>query len=217
MNVELARFNMIEQQIRPWDVLDGRVLEVLKSVPREHFVPEPYRNLAFADLEIPIGMGEAMLCPRIEGRILQALDLAPGDRVLEIGTGTGFLTACLARLAGRVESVEIHDSFVPAARRRLATLRIDNASLFAGDIWRGWSADGGYDAIVVSGSLPRYSENFAAWLAPGGRMFVVTGVAPAMEALLVTRSTEGIIQRETLFETVLKPLAGAAAIPEFAF
>lgn len=215
MNVELARFNMIEQQVRPWDVLDDRVLEVMKSVPRERFVPEAYRGLAFADVEIPIGHGQAMLSPRMEGRILQALDSTPEDRILEVGTGTGYLTACLARLAGHVESVDIHDTFIPAAREHIAALGLDNVSFFAGDFLRGWSADGGYDAIAISGSLPQYRKDLEDLLRPGGRLFVVVGEAPAMEAMLVTRTVEGTVRRETLFETVLQPLEGASLGPRF--
>lgn len=208
MNLEQARFNMIEQQIRPWEVLDPKVLDVLAKVPREEFVPKAYRHLAFADMEIPLGHGEAMMAPRIEGRMLQALDVQPTDVALEVGTGSGYITACLARLAGQVYSVEIVEEFKLAAQKRLAALGITNASLRTGDAALGWKQQPRYDVIAVTGSLPVYHEGFESSLALGGRLFVVVGEPPVMEAMLVTRVGEREFARIKLFETCLKPLTG---------
>lgn len=216
MNLELARFNMIEQQIRPWDVLDQRVLDIMASVPREAFVPEAYRDLAFADIEIPIGEGQTMLFPRVEGRILQALAPKSGETALVVGTGTGFLTACIARLAGQVHSVDIRGHFVEAARERLAAQGITNASLSSGDAASGWPNAGGYDVIAVTGSVPEYCDVFEQQLRPGGRLFLVVGEAPVMEAMLVTRGEDnGGCRREFLFETCLTPLDGVSRRPVF--
>ena len=215
MNFEQARCNMIEQQIRTWDVLDQHVLDVLAQTPREAFVPERLRTLAFADIEIPLGHDQAMLQPKVEGRILQALAIQPTDRILEIGTGSGYLSACLARLGAAVHSVDIFPEFIDAARARLAEHGIGNVSLTVGDAARGWSQGGPYDAIVVSGSLPVYQEAFQQALAPGGRLFVVTGGAPAMQAQLITRVGAQDFARAVLFETVLAPLVNAVRPPAF--
>jgi len=218
VSTEKARFNMIEQQIRPWDVLDRRVLEVFAEVPREAFVPEAYRNLAFADIEIPIGLGEAMMAPKVEARMLQALAVQPNDQVLEIGTGSGFVTACLARLAARVTSIEIHPELTETARARLAEQQITNLELRTGDALS-HLGDQRYDVIAVTGSLPLadQSHELAQCLALGGRMFVVIGETPVMEATLVTRIWEDQYTVENLFETELRPLVNARTPERFRF
>ncbi|RUQ29467.1 MAG: protein-L-isoaspartate O-methyltransferase [Candidatus Competibacteraceae bacterium] len=215
-NFELARHNMIEQQIRPWDVLDQQVLDTLAQLPREDFVPARYRNLAFGDIAIPLGQGEFMLKPNVEARILQALALRPTDQVLEIGTGSGYLTAGLARLAGAVVSVDIVPDFVETARRQLKAHGFDNVALYVGDASCGWS-ERRYDAIAVTGSVPTVAEVWRQSLNLGGRLFIVAGQSPAMEALLITRIGEQEWVQESLFETELPPLRNAAAPKVFEF
>lgn len=216
MNIDFAREQMVQQQIRAWDVLDEAVLDTFRVTPREQFVPAGFESLAFAETEIPIGHGEHMLAPVIEGRILQALELTPADRVLEIGTGTGFLTACIARLAAQVESIDIHADFVAAARERLDELDIANVELAAMD---GMSElpEGPFDAIVVGGSVERIDQHFVSALKPGGRLFVVVGHAPAMEARLVTRGNDSDWQSEVLFETELRALVNGSLPDAFLF
>ncbi|MGQ0384853.1 MAG: protein-L-isoaspartate O-methyltransferase family protein [Gammaproteobacteria bacterium] len=213
---EAARRQMIEQQVRAWEVLDPRVLEALAAVPREQFVPQSWRGVAFADAEIPIGHGQVMLAPALEGRILQALALGRGERVLEIGTGTGFFAACLQQLAGDVESLEIHAELALVARRTLADagftrVRVQSADAFAHEI------AAGYRAIVLTGSLPAYDPRFERALAVGGRLFAVVGSAPVMEARLVTRTADSAWLSEALFETCIAPLIHAATPPRFSF
>lgn len=215
MNLEQARYNMIEQQIRPWDVLDQRVLDVFAETPRERFVPEQHKSLAYMDLEIPLEFGESMMSPKVEGRVLQALDAQPTDTALEIGTGSGYLTACLARLAGRVYSVDIHESFKYQAAARLQDLGLDNVILRSGDASKGWPQLPRYDVIAVTGSLPEYSNCFEKNLSLGGRLFVVVGEAPVMEAMLVTRVGENEFARTKLFETTLKALSNTHKVPQF--
>ena len=215
-NFELARHNMIEQQIRPWDVLDQQVLDTLAQLPREDFVPDRYRNLAFGDIAIPLGQGEFMLKPNVEARILQALALRPTDQVLEIGTGSGYLTAGLARLAGAVVSVDIVPDFVETARRQLKAHGFDNVALYVGDASCGWS-ERRYDAIAVTGSVPTVAEVWRQSLNLGGRLFIVAGQSPAMEALLITRIGEQEWVQESLFETELPQLRNAAAPKVFEF
>jgi protein-L-isoaspartate(D-aspartate) O-methyltransferase len=213
-NFEQARYNMIEQQIRPWEVLDQRVLDTIACVPREDFVPERYRNLAFGDVAIPIGHGEFMLKPNVEGRLLQALAVRPTDRVLEVGTGSGYLTACLARLAGSVVSVDIVPDFIEVARQKLKALRSSNAVLHAGDASRGWG-EHRYDAIAVTGAVYHEPEQLRSWLAVGGRMFLVRGESPVMEAVLITRTGDSSFREESLFETDLPYLTHAAPPKRF--
>ncbi len=215
-NFELARHNMIEQQIRPWDVLDQRVLDTLARLPREDFVPDRYRNLAFGDLAIPLGQGEFMLKPNIEARILQALALQPTDCVLEVGTGGGYLTAGLAQLAGTVVSVDIVPEFVEAARVKLKAHGFGNVTLSAGDASHGWG-ERRYDAIAVTGAVPAVAEIWRQSLSLNGRLFIVTGRSPAMEALLITRIGEQEWIQESLFETELPLLRNAAAPKNFEF
>lgn len=206
---------MVEQQVRTWEVLDQRVLDAMSEVPREAFVPQAYRNLAFADTSIPLGHGQAMMAPKVEGRLVQALAPTGTDRVLEIGTGSGYLTALLARLAREVVSVEIHDDFLAAASTRLGKLGYGNVRLEAGDGLHGWSAGAPWDVIAVTGSVPELHAAFREQLAPGGRLFIVVGLAPAMDARLVTRIGDAEWRTESLFETDLPPLVGARSTPRF--
>jgi protein-L-isoaspartate(D-aspartate) O-methyltransferase len=216
MNIEQARFNMIEQQVRPWDVLNSQVLETMAAVPRELFAPPKYRNLAFCDVEVPIGHGEAMLRPAVEGRLLQALRLEPTDIALEIGTGSGFLTACLARMAASVVSVEFYQDLSETARQKLITQGIGNVTLRVGDASKQWSGDGRFDAIAMTGSLPEVPENYRRQLQINGRLFVITGAAPVMEATLITRVADDQWAEESLFETDLRCLVNAEQETEFA-
>ena len=215
MDFETARFNMVEQQVRPWEVLDQVVLDRLAAIPRERFVPEDYLRLAYADTRIPLGEGDVMMPPREEGRLLQALALTPRDHLLEVGTGSGYLAALAAGLARRVTTVEICPERKARAERSLA--QYDNVEVIEGDAVRGWAAAGPYDAIAVTGSLPVLDEAFLRQLKPGGRLFVVVGEAPAMEACLVTRTGAADWATESLFETVLPPLAGARRPNQFEF
>ena len=215
-NFELARHNLIEQQIRPWDVLDQRVLDTLAQVPREDFVPERYRNLAFGDIANPLGQGEFMLKPNLEARILQALAMQSTDNVLEIGTGSGYLTACLARLASHVVSVDLIPAFIDAARGKLKAHGAGNVALHVGDASQGWGQHR-FQAIAVTGSVPSVAEVWRQSLSLGGRLFIVVGQAPAMQALLITRLGEQEWAQESLFETCLPPLRNVAAPKTFEF
>ena len=217
MNFEQARFNMVEQQIRPWEVLDGRVLELLESIQREDFVPVRYRKLAFADIDIPLECGQVMMRPKIEARLLQALDIQPDETVLEIGTGSGFVTACLAAMAKRVVSVEIHEELHREAAVKLADKGAANVELFTGDAMDGWQPEQAHDIVVVTGSVVDVPEQFLGWVNPGGRMFVVRGRSPAMEALLMTRLSVTEWTVESLFETDLTALEGATPAQTFTF
>jgi protein-L-isoaspartate(D-aspartate) O-methyltransferase len=216
MNKDFARQQMIEQQVRAWDVLDSVVLASLKEVQRELFVPEGFEALAFADTEIPIGHGEMMMTPTIEGRVLQALGLVGGESVLEIGTGSGFLTACLANLSTHVTSIDIYDDFIESARQRLASCEIDNADIVKMDGTQELP-EGTFDAIAVTGSIQSFDSRLVDALNPGGRLFVVVGDAPAMSALQVTRIDDDNWQSGTLFETNLSPLVNGALPPQFSF
>jgi len=216
-DLETARFNMIAQQIRPWEVIDERVLETLATVPRERFVDDAYQGLAFADVALPIGEGQAMMKPVQEARMLQALAVQPGDSVLEIGTGSGFVTACLAHLGGVVTSYEIQPALSEAAAGRLAALKVRNVELVAGDGLHASLAPASFQVIAVTGSLPTYPGHLEELLAPGGRLFVVVGEEPAMTAMLVTRNDGGEIWRENLFETVVPALQNALQPDPFRF
>lgn len=208
-----AREHMVEQQVRPWDVLDARVLETIGSVPREAFVPEALRALAYADTALPLGHGQAMMKPVLEGRALQALLPQAQESVLEIGTGSGYLTACLARLAREVVSVERNADLAAAARARLSAQGIGNVRIETVDALS-WDNARQFDAICVNGAVRALPSRFLDWLKPGGRLFVVQGRSPAMEATLVRREVNGS-RSESLFETDLPYLAGAAPQPEF--
>ena len=206
-----ARELMVEQQIRPWDVLDIKVLDVLARLPREEFVPAAHRTLAYADVELPLGQGQKMMKPVIEGRTLQALDLQPGDEVLEIGTGSGFLTACVAALARDVLSLEIDPELAASARANLDRTGLgNNARVEVADALA-WQTERRFDVIVVTGAVDQVPSQFASWLRPGGRLFVIHGRSPAMEAVLV--KADG--STESLFETDIDYLRGAAPAPQF--
>jgi len=215
-DIEQARFNMIAQQIRPWDVVDDRVLKALKHIPRERFVPEDYRELAFADIEVPLAHGQCMMSPKLEARMLQALDVRPGKRVLEIGTGSGFVTACLARLGGEVTSLDIYPDFTEQAGVRLAEQGL-KANLLTQDAFAELPEPGSWDVVAVTGSLAQLDERFKALLADNGRLFVVTGESPAMQARLITRMPSGAFQEEVLFETALCRLNNAPEPDAFVF
>jgi protein-L-isoaspartate(D-aspartate) O-methyltransferase len=217
MNFEQARFNMVEQQIRPWEVLDSTVLSLLENIHREDFVPVRYRKLAFADIAIPLDCDQVMMRPKIEARMLQALELDADETVLEIGTGSGFITACLAGLARRVVSVEIHPELHEQAAEKLTDKGLTNAELFVGDAMRGWQPEQAHDVVVVTGSVPQEPQQFLGWVNPGGRLFVVTGDSPAMEARLLKRLDVTEWTVESLFETDLARLVHADQAPEFEF
>ena len=217
MNFDQARFNMVEQQIRPWEVLDPRVLSLLETIHREDFVPVRYRKLAFADIAVPLDHGQVMMRPKIEARMLQALDLQEDETVLEIGTGSGFITACLASLSKRVVSVEIFEDLHQAALLDLQDKGIRNVELFVGDVMNGWQPEQAHDVVVVTGSVPGVPEQFKGWVNPGGRMFVITGESPAMEAKLLRRLDVTQWAEESLFETDLPRLINAEPPPEFEF
>ena len=217
MNLEQARANMVEQQIRPWEVLDQAVLDLLYAVPREEFVPAAYRNLAFADMEVPIGEGERMMAPKIEARLLQSLALGKTDRVLEVGTGSGYLTALLARSAAHVHSLEIRPALAAFGRANLERQGVDNVTLEIGDGARGDAKRAPYDAIVLTGSTPVLPAALREQLAPGGRLFAVVGEPPIMVARLVTCTAPGAYGAADLFDTLLAPLANAERAPRFRF
>lgn len=217
MNLEQARFNMIEQQIRPWSVLDETVLATFGFIPREDFVPPEHRKLAFADIEIPLGHGEYMMYPRMEARMLQALAITPDDNCLEIGTGSGFVTACMAHLSKHTDSVDIHEDFTRQAEEHLLATELKNYTLHTGDALRDWTSGQLYNVIAVTGSLPAYLPRFEEQLAPGGRLFIVVGHGSSMQAMLVTRQEGDEFSRIALFETSLKPLLGADSGSTFVF
>ncbi len=221
MDFEKARFNMVEQQIRPWDVLDPEVLSVLNEIPRELFAPEQYKNIAYTDTRIPVGQFEEQTCsmahPNFHGRILQAMAISKDDLVLEIGTGTGYLTACMAKLARHVDSVDINPALTEIAEKNLSELGIHNVNLSTGDAAKGWDQKTSYDVIVLCGSVPAVPLNYKKLLTIGGRLFVVTGDAPAMTAQKVTRTAKNKWESEALFETCIDPLFHSKKPETFVF
>lgn len=216
IDIERARFNMVEQQVRTWEVLDEKVLDLFRTIPREEFVPKHLRKLAFADMQLPLPHGQFMMEPKIEAKVLQALAIEPDDQILEIGTGSGFLTACLARLGKHVTSVEIQPELHEQAAQTLKAQGFDNVKLLQGDAAAGWNDGRRYDVIAVTGSLPELHRGFHDSLAVGGRMFVVVGEAPVMEGLLITRVSEDQWASESILETVLPPLINAPKTLRFA-
>ena len=216
MKTDYARQQMVEQQVRAWEVLDPDILDVLKEIPREQFVPPGYESLAFADTEIPIGHGQFMMTPTIEGRVLQSLTPRPGEDVLEVGTGTGFLAACLARLSASVTSIDIYDDFLTSAEASLEDTGVENVELLSMDATESLP-DAQYDVIAVTGSIETFDPRFVMALKPGGRLFVVVGKEPVMDARLVTRTGDNDWRTESLFETSLAPLENAALPPQFSF
>jgi protein-L-isoaspartate(D-aspartate) O-methyltransferase len=214
-----ARFNMIHQQVRPWAVLDDKVLDALTQLARERFVPDAYLSLAYADIEIPIGDGQHMLSPKLVGRLLQAVAVKPGDRALEIGAGTGFVSACLAHLGARVVSLEIDPGLAAVARERLSALGIGGVEVRVADGLAGRIEGGPFNVIVVTGSLPSEDSltGVRQQLTLNGRLFAVVGEAPAMAALLITRVGAADYRRESLFETCIDPLANAVEPERFVF
>ena len=216
MDFNKARELMVEQQVRPWDVLDARVLDALVSIPRDAFVPAAHRALSYADAQLPLAHGEVMMKPVLEGRTLQSIDVQEGEDVLEIGTGSGFLTALLGRLAREVHSIDLHADFVDAARGRLdamglgANVRTETADAFA------WNTERRFDAICVTGAVATIPPRFLQWLKPNGRLFIVRGTSPAMEAVVARNDVNGP-RIESLFETDLPYLVGAAPAPRFDF
>ena len=217
MNLEQARFNMVEQQIRTWEVLDQDVLDLLFEIKREEFLPERSRALAFVDMPAPVGFGEFALPPKLEARIVQELSLKASDRVLEIGSGCGYMTALLAKTTGHVTSVEIVPELSAFAEKNLRAHGIENVSLAVGDAAQGWSAAQGFDVIVLTGSTPALPEAFLQSLNPGGRLFAVVGEEPIMKALLLSRGGQDGVERHELFETCIPALKHALQLEQFVF
>jgi protein-L-isoaspartate(D-aspartate) O-methyltransferase len=217
MNLEQARHNMVEQQIRTWEVLDQDVLDLLYAVPREEFVPATYRNLAFSDMEVPIGEGERMWAPKIEARVLQELAVQRTERVLEVGTGSGYFTALLAHRAAHVYSVEIRPALAEFGRSNVERHGKQNVTLEVGDGARGFPKWAPYDVIVLTGSTPLLPQSLLDSLVPGGRLFAVIGDAPVMTAKIFTCAAPGAFRATEIFETVLVPLVNCAQPPRFRF
>ncbi|MGH1537747.1 MAG: protein-L-isoaspartate O-methyltransferase family protein [Gammaproteobacteria bacterium] len=219
MDIEQARFNMIEQQIRPWDVLDVDVLKVIEDTPRELFTPAQYSKLAFSDLEIPLGHDQFMMSPKLEARMLQALQIQTNDNILEIGTGSGFVTACLAKLGKHVNTIEYHESLSVHAQKILQQQQVSNINFSTGDIldenFFSSHITKLYDVIAICASIPVYNSMLENFLTANGRLFVVTGKAPVMQAKIISRIAEHGYSHTNLFETNLQPLIGMQAKPEF--
>ena len=217
LNFDVARDTMIKSQLRTWDVIDQRVLDLVARMPRQDYVPAVYRNLAYVDMNIPLGHGEVMMAPKLEARLLQELEIDPQDKILEIGTGSGYMTALLASLGRQVVSVEIRPEFTAEAAARLAHHGVRNITLEVGDAALGWDRQKPYNVILITGSLPILPEAFQQSLAPGGRMIAIVGRAPAMEVRRIRRLDEQSFQEDSLFETVLPPLINATEPPRFVF
>ena len=217
MNFEQARFNMIEQQIRPWNVLDTSVLSLLGAVKREDFVPAAYRAMAFMDIDVPLPDGQCMLAPKLEARLLQALDLNKNKKVLEIGTGSGFMAALMAHQALRVSTIEIRPELVAFATQNLRRAGITNATVYEGDGSRGWAQDTPYDAIVLSGSVASVPQALLSQLKPGGRLVAIVGQEPMMRAVIVSQDAHGAFTTRELFDTVAPRLDGFVEPSRFTF
>jgi protein-L-isoaspartate(D-aspartate) O-methyltransferase len=217
MDMEQARFNMIEQQIRPCEVLDSKVLELLQYVRREDFVPADKKGLAFADLEIPLGYGATMWQPKLEARVVQELRLTRGDKVLEVGTGSGYLTALMSSLVKQVTSVEIAPELSAMAQQNLRAYQRENITLEVGDAARGWGDGTSYDVIVLTGSTPVLPQSFQNSLNVGGRLFAIVGDAPVMEAKLITRVAQDVFTTVNIMEANVAPLQNAQQPKRFEF
>ncbi len=217
MNLEQARFNMIEQQIRTWSVLDDTVLQTMSSIPRDVFVPDSFQTLAYADIEVPLNHGESMMFPRVEGRMLQELEIGINDDCLEIGTGSGYVTACMANMSKHVHSVDIYDDFLEDAEENLAKVNISNVILENKDALSALDLSQKYDAIAVTGSIPEYLPFFEQLLKPNGRLFVVVGSKQVAHAMKISRTENNNFVRTSLFETELKALVGVTEKSKFKF
>lgn len=215
MNLEQARFNMIEQQIRTWEVLDKQILELLERIPRDHFVPEAYKNLAYADIEIPLEHGEYMLAPKIEAKIMQALLPKPKELALEIGTGYGYLTALLASSVSHVYSVDLYEDFRDTARANLTKMGITNMTIDVGDASKGWPEHGPFDVIAITATVPELDSSWQQMLTVGGRLFAFIGDASLATAVLITRTAPAEFSTETLFETAVQPMRNLIKKQEF--
>ena len=215
MNIGPARFNMIEQQIRPWGVLNPKVIDGLRELDRQHFVPLQYKTMAYADIEVPLEQGQCMLRPKIEARLIQALLPTHHDDILEIGTGSGFMTALLATLGNQVTSVDIFPDFLAQTEAKLQSQGIGNVTLEEGDGALGWGQTKKWDAILLTASTPRIPAAYEALLKPGGRFVVVVGDLPSMEVIVITRLKNGALQRQSLFDTCIAPLINAQTKSEF--
>lgn len=217
MNMEQARFNMIEQQIRPWDVLDQRILDLLFVVKREEFVPPAYQAMAFADLELPLAHGQNMFSPKLEARLLQELSIKPTDRVLEIGTGSGYMAALLAARSEHVVTAEINPELANLARSNLEKAGVSNVSVETVDGSKGLPTRGSFDVILISGGIPAVPQEILKQLRVGGRLAAIVGTPPAMRAQLITCTAEGIFNTVNMFETVASPMVGFEAASSFSF
>lgn len=217
MDFEQARFNMVEQQIRTWSVLDQRVLDLLGQLHREDFVPKQYRKLAYVDMRIPLGHDQIMMTPKTEARLLQELQINSQDRILEVGTGSGYLTALLARSGAEVVSLEIHSDLASEAEQKLAAHGISNVTIVTGDATGTFDKHGLFDVIVLTGSVPRMPEHYKKLLNKGGRLAVIVGQSPAMEAIISTRVNEQDWVERSVFDTDLPRLIGADEPPKFVF
>jgi protein-L-isoaspartate(D-aspartate) O-methyltransferase len=217
MEIKTARFNMVEQQIRPWEVFDKRVLDLMGEAPRHEYVPPAYRNLAFADLHIPLANGREMMSPKVEARLLQALEIQPTDKILEVGTGCGYLTSLLAALGGQVISVDTDTGLSAQAAANLSDHGVDNVTLEIGDATKGWEAHQPYDVIVVNGSMPCLPQSLYENLTIGGRLAAIIGKSPVMEALLIQRVGQKSWSDVALFETDLAALPDTEEPQRFVF
>ena len=219
MNIEEARFNMINQQIRPWDVLDIDILKIIQEIPRELFVPEQYKKIAFSDLEVPLAYGQCMMAPKVEARMLQTLQIQANDEILEIGTGSGFVTACLAKLGKHVDTIEYYEDLSTQAQSILNQKQISNINFQTGDVLNEnfvkSHINKQYDVIAVTASMPVYCDMFEDFLTENGRLFVIIGKAPVMQATIITRINNNGFNNTTVFETNLQPLIGMLAPPVF--
>lgn len=217
MNMEQARFNMIEQQIRPWDVLDQRILDLLFVVKREEFVPHAYQAMAFADLELPLPHGQNMFSPKLEARLLQELSVKPSDRVLEIGAGSGYMAALLAARSEHVVTAEINPELADLARSNLEKAGVTNVTVETVDGSKGLTTRGSFDVILISGGIPAVPREILKQLRVGGRLAAIVGTPPAMRAQLITCTAEGIFSTVNMFETVASPMVGFDTVPSFSF